>query len=57
MKYFLTATINRANGKRHIVTTSDDLAYLKSRLQMMERKGYVFAIYDSKWRLIEQRRG
>lgn len=51
--YYLTATAKRKNAKRHIVTKSNDIAYLR-RISKNLNATYIAEIYDGRWNLVEQ---
>lgn len=51
--YYLTTTAKRKNAKRHIVTKSNDLEYLR-RIGRDINICYITEIYDGKWNLIER---
>ena len=57
MRYILTATSRNRNGKRHIVTRSTDLEYLRRIGRDNVNEKNITAIYNSKWELVEAIRG
>lgn len=51
--YSLTITAKRKNGKRHIVTKSTRIDYLKELAKNLNHTRYVVEIFNSRWQLVE----
>lgn len=50
--YYLTITARRKNAKRHVVTKSSNLDYLRSFGSHLN-EAYKREVYDGRWALVE----